>query len=196
MAYYPQCDGRTWNRTLRAMIAKHAKEHVLAAPVVCIQEQTTCNHWLVSILSHLWPRSKDTHRNHSLYMVDSEDYRVELTQGLNTAWKLARQNIAKAQQKQKKQYDKQAKPPCYHPGDWVMVYMSHEHMGSRESWHYHTMAHIMWLRCWKMVFLYNLWTSQQHNQSWLMWTEWLYVLWNYLTYLGWALRRNGGEHCH
>ena len=52
----------------------------------------------------------------SMYQVDLEGYRLELTHGLSTAWKLARQNIGKAQEGQKKCYDRRAKELRYKVG--------------------------------------------------------------------------------
>ena len=45
------------------------------------------------------------------YMVDLDDYKTELTTGMASAWKLAQENIATAQQRQKATYDRKAKEP-------------------------------------------------------------------------------------
>ena len=44
-------------------------------------------------------------------MVDLDDYKTELTTGMASAWKLAQENIATAQQRQKATYDRKAKEP-------------------------------------------------------------------------------------
>ena len=59
----------------------------------------------------------------SLYLVDCEDYQVELTKGLSLAWATARSEIVKAQLHQKKQYDRKAKRVDYREGTQVMVLM-------------------------------------------------------------------------
>ena len=59
----------------------------------------------------------------SPYLVDSEDYKVELAGGLVKAWEIARSEVERAQQRQKKQYDKRAKSVVYRKGDQVMVFM-------------------------------------------------------------------------
>ena len=61
-----------------------------------------------------------------------------MTHGLAAAWKLARQNIGKAQKGQIECYDRQAKKPKYKVGGRVMVFMPLEKTGKRRSWHYRT----------------------------------------------------------
>ena len=68
-----------------------------------------------------------------MYQVDVEDYRLELTHGLTTAWKLARQKIGKAQMRQKEYYDRQAKEPRYKVGGRVMVFMPHDKTGKKRK---------------------------------------------------------------
>ena len=58
---------------------------------------------------------------------------MELTHGLATAWKLARQNIGKAQKRQKECYDRQVKEPRYTVGGRVMVFMPHEKAGKKRK---------------------------------------------------------------
>jgi len=50
-------------------------------------------------------------RERTPYMVDLNDYKTELTTGMASAWKLAQENIATAQQRQKATYDRKAKEP-------------------------------------------------------------------------------------
>ena len=56
-------------------------------------------------------------------MVDSEDYKSELTSSLSGAWESARANIQNAQVHQKHQYDKHSKEAKLAVGDRVMVHM-------------------------------------------------------------------------
>ena len=78
---------------------------------------------------------------------------MELTHGLATAWKLARQNIGKAQKQQKECYDRQVKEPRYTVGGRVMVFMPHEKAGKKRSRHYHITGHSGLWRCFQMEFL-------------------------------------------
>ena len=63
------------------------------------------------------------------YMVDVDDYKMELVTGLTGAWKLAGEHIKEAQQRQKRQYDKRSKELDLKVGDQVMVYMPQEKKG-------------------------------------------------------------------
>ena len=65
----------------------------------------------------------------SPYLVDIEDYRTELTVGLTESWKQAKQNVCKAQTKQKKYYDHHSKEIEFKIGERVMVYMPQEAQG-------------------------------------------------------------------
>ncbi len=56
----------------------------------------------------------------SPYAVDTVDYKENLLFDLSTAWKLAKENIEKAQCSQKKQYDRNAKEASVKVGDRVM----------------------------------------------------------------------------
>ena len=60
------------------------------------------------------------------YVVDGEDYQTELARGLATSWEMVRSMVRKAQQHQKKLYDKRAKPVTYQEGTRVMVFMPKE----------------------------------------------------------------------
>ena len=68
------------------------------------------------------------------YQVDAEDYCAELTRGLTKTWQVVKQNIGKAQQRQKVQYDKHSKKPKYQVGGRVMVFMPHE----KTNYHFRT----------------------------------------------------------
>ena len=66
------------------------------------------------------------------YQVDIRDYRIELVTHLSDTWNLAQGNIAKAQAKQKRNYDRGSKELKLQKGDRVMVQMPGEVKG--KSW--------------------------------------------------------------
>ncbi len=150
-AHHPQCDGlvENFNRTLQAMMAKHAKafgpdwdihlQQMLFAyrskPHASTGESPF---YLLFGRDPRIPTETALSRPRTAYQVDLEDYRTELTHGLSTAWHLARQNVKKAQERQKVQYDKSTKVPQYHVGGRVMVFTPHERSG---SWPYRTTGH-------------------------------------------------------
>ena len=59
----------------------------------------------------------------SPYLVDSDDYKEELTTSLTTAWTAAKACIKGAQDKQKRAYDKKAKDHQYKVRDCVMIHL-------------------------------------------------------------------------
>lgn len=65
----------------------------------------------------------------SPYLVDADDYRHELTECLTTAWRVAKEQIAGAQDRQKQAYDKNANDHNFRVGDRVMIYMPAEATG-------------------------------------------------------------------
>ncbi len=67
------------------------------------------------------------------YQENLEDYRSGLVAGLSEAWETARQCVTKAQNRQKKQHDKRARPAKYQVGDRVMVFMPHEVQGKQRK---------------------------------------------------------------
>ena len=67
------------------------------------------------------------------YQENLDDYRVGLVAGLSEAWDNARQNIGKAQRRQKAQHDKKARKPLLNIGDRVMVFMPHEAQGKQRK---------------------------------------------------------------
>lgn len=70
----------------------------------------------------------------SPYLVDCDDYKVELMDSLSEAWRVAKQNIASSQNRQKTQHDNRAtKEVDMHVGDRVMVYMPHETTGKQRK---------------------------------------------------------------
>ena len=67
------------------------------------------------------------------YQENLDGYREGLVAGLSEAWRIAKQNMTKAQCKQKKQYDQQAREMKLQVGDRVMVFMPHETQGKRRK---------------------------------------------------------------
>ena len=63
------------------------------------------------------------------YPVDAEDYRTELVSTLIKTRELALESIQKAQEKQRRFYDRQSRNPKFQVGDRVMVFMPSETIG-------------------------------------------------------------------
>ena len=61
--------------------------------------------------------------------VDVDDFKAELVTGLSTAWEAAHRNVERAQQKQKKYFDRRAKDPGFRVGDRVFLYVPSEKSG-------------------------------------------------------------------
>lgn len=141
-AYHPQTDGlvENFNRTLRAMLAKHSREfgpqwdvhlqQLLFAYRTKPHESTgESPFFLVYGRDSRLPTDTVLDTPPSPYLVDSDDYKVELARGLSSAWEVARSEIKKAQRHQKQQYDKRSKSVVYQEGDRVMVFMPQETSG-------------------------------------------------------------------
>lgn len=58
-----------------------------------------------------------------VYLVDMDDYRNEFLITMSKAQKFALENIRRAQEKEKRFYDRATKDPTYRVGERVMVYM-------------------------------------------------------------------------
>ena len=69
----------------------------------------------------------------SPYLIDLDDYRTELIVGLSESWKQAKQNVCKAQAKQKKYYDHHSKEMDFKIEDRVMVYIYATRSARKES---------------------------------------------------------------
>ena len=121
-AYHPQTDGlvENFNRTLRSMLAKHSREfgpqwdvhlqQLLFAYRTKPHESTgESPFYLLYGRDGRLPTDSVLDTPSSPYLVDSEDYQVELARGLSSAWDVARSEIRKAQRHQKTQYDKKSK---------------------------------------------------------------------------------------
>ena len=119
--YHPQTDGlvENFNKTLRSMIAKHAKQfgmdwdkylhHLLFAYRTKPHESTgESPFYLLYGRDARIPTATALHAAPTLHMLDVADYRTKLVTGLSMAWNSAHTCITKAQTKQKLQYDKHA----------------------------------------------------------------------------------------
>lgn len=143
--YHPQTDGlvEKFNSTLINMIAKccEISHHdwdeqlpfLLFAYRSSVQESTKESpFFLLHGRDPRLPTETVLSKPVSPYLVDVEDYRMELSTKLSYAWSTAKDMIGKAQQKQKFQYDKKAKEPKLTLGSRVMVYMPSEVQG--QAW--------------------------------------------------------------
>ena len=141
-AYHPRGNGlvENFNKSIRSMIAKHAQthgpnwdlylQHLLFAYRTKPHGSTNESpFYLLYGRDARLPTETVLSPTRIAYSVDLDDYKIELTRGLSTAWKIAQNSIAAAQKKQKKQFDQKAKDVKYVPGDRVMVYMPHEDTG-------------------------------------------------------------------
>ena len=135
-AYHPQTDGlvERFNRTLTNMLAKTVERsgrdwdarlpYVLFAYRSSIQESTKESpFFLLYRRDPRLPTEEALSPPQIRQVLDIDDYRSELTTGFSEAWKLAQENVRKAQQKQKRHHDRRAKEPKLRKGDRVFVYM-------------------------------------------------------------------------
>ena len=134
--YHPQTDGlvEKFNSTLINMISKVAQSfgrdwdrhlpYLLFAYRASVHESTKESPFHLLYGRDPWLPSETTlNQPSSPYVVDSSDYRVELTSSLSSAWLLAREKIKIAQASRKKQHDKRAKEHQFRVGDRVMIHM-------------------------------------------------------------------------
>ena len=145
-AYHPQADGlvENFNRTLRAMIAKHATkygdnwdEHL---PYLLFAYRTKPHEstgespfFLLYGRDARLPCEDVFSARRTPYQVDLDDYKTELTVGLAEAWRTAQDHLKKAQKGQKRAYDHQAKERKVRVGDRVMVLMPAEQTGKNRK---------------------------------------------------------------
>ena len=135
-AYHPQTDGlvERFNCTLTDMLAKTVEKsgrdwdarlaYVLFAYRSSIQESTKeSRFFLLYGRDPRLPTEEALSPPQTRQVLDIDDYRSELTTGFSEAWKLAQENVRKAQQKQKRHHDRRAKEPKLRKGDRVFVYM-------------------------------------------------------------------------
>ena len=140
--YHPQTNGlcERFNSTLIQMLAKTCERYghdwdkhlsyVLYAYRVSVQESTRESpFFLLYGRDPALPTSDTLSRERTPYMVDLDDYKLDLTTGLADAWKLAQENIKVAQERQKLTYDRSAKECTVKVGQRVMVHMPSELQG-------------------------------------------------------------------
>ena len=139
-AYHPRCNGLVEN-FIRAMIAKHAQTHgpdwdlYLQHLLFAYRTKPHCStkespFYLLYGQDARLPTDAVLSLARLEYSVDLDDYKTELTRGLSSAWKWARQAVARAKKTQKKNFDRKAKEVTYSPGDRGLVYMPHDNTGS------------------------------------------------------------------
>ena len=110
--------GRDWDQHL---------PHVLFAYRVSPQESTRESpFFLLYGRDAQLPTEAALSRPKTRYQVDLDDYKTELVGSLSQAWELARVQVKKAQQKQKKYYDQHTSESRFQLGDRVFVYMPSE----------------------------------------------------------------------
>lgn len=144
--YHPQTDGlvEKFNSTLINMISKSSDTaphdwdtrlpQVLFAYRSTIQESTKESpFYLVYGRDPRIPTSTVLSYRRSPYTVDIDDYKLELTEALSGAWKLAHDHIQVAQARQKFQYDKHSADVQLKPGERVMVFMPAETQGKNRK---------------------------------------------------------------
>lgn len=125
-AYHPQTDGlvERFNRTLTDMLAttveKSGRDWDQHLPHVSTRESPF---YLLYRRDPQLPTDAALCVPKSRYTVDLDDYKTGLVESLSEAWELARAEVKKAQSRQKKYYDRQAKEPKFRVGDRVFVYM-------------------------------------------------------------------------
>lgn len=135
-AYHPQTDGlvERFNRTLLDMLLKTVKsggqDWDVRLPYVLFAYRATMQHSTgESPFFLLYGQDPQLPTEAALCppvvrsLLCIDDYKSQMLQALSSAWKLAQQNVKKAQQKQKKQHDKKARDIVFNPGDRVFVYM-------------------------------------------------------------------------
>ena len=161
--YHPQCDGlvEKFNGTLVNMLSKSVSKskygcdwdkhlpHLLFVYQVAVQESTQMSpFYLLYGREPRVPTETALNRPRTVYQIDFPDYCSELVAHLSDAWALAHQNIERAQNKQKMQYDKHSKTPKIKFGDRVMVYFPDQVKGKawKLAWPYHGPYEVIALR--------------------------------------------------
>ena len=141
-AYNPQMDGlvERFNRSLTNMLSKTVQEHdkdwdeklpfVLFAYRAAVQQSTLeAPFYLMYGRDPQLPTDVLLVPEPERQYVDIQDFRSEMVMGVSRAWKLARENIERAQKYQKIQHDKHAKDPNFKLGNRVFVHMPAEKKG-------------------------------------------------------------------
>ena len=132
--YHPQTDGTVerFNRTLVDMLAKTASDDPKGwdtkLPYVLFSYRTAPHHSTgVTPYKLMFGRDALLPTTELLHPPEDYDYAgsylEDMTERFQAAWKIAGQNIQKAQAKQKRYYDVRARPHKYQVGDKVLLYM-------------------------------------------------------------------------
>ena len=145
-AAHPQTDGlvENFNKTLRAMLAKHSRtlgcnwdvhlqQLLFAYRTKPHQSTGESPFYLLYGRDARLPTETALETLPSPYAVDCEDYCQELTKGLSGAWETARVSVGQAQRKQKRQYDRRSDDRPYLVGGRVMVYKPSEDKGKKRK---------------------------------------------------------------
>ena len=135
-AYHPKTDGlvERFNRTLLEMLSKTSSDtgrdwdinlpYVLFAYRVSAQPSTgESPFYLLYGRDARLPLEEVLATPVSRSFVGVDDYRAEFAAKMHEAWELARKHISRAQKRQKKQHDRNARPDSSSVGERVFVYM-------------------------------------------------------------------------
>ena len=151
-AYHPECDGMVerFNRTLKTSLRKHAATYgnqwdkylygVLYAYRNIPQESTgeKPSYLLYGMDLHT-PSEAAILPPSPTGWVDTDDYREQVTLSLSVARDNAVKSIRKAQQRYKRQYDRNTKAATFAVGQWVLVRFPADESGKNRKlprpWH-------------------------------------------------------------
>ena len=135
-AYHPQTDGlvERFNRTLTSMLAKRVQRSgsdwdthlpfVLFAYRASIQESTMESpYFLLHGRDPRLPSALDMDPPLTRSEVCLDSYKEQLVSSITEAWDLAKEQVKKAQQAQKRYHDRRSKEPGFKRGERVFVYM-------------------------------------------------------------------------
>ena len=145
-AYHPQTDGlvERYNRTLTAMLAKTAERggrdwdhhlpYVLFAFRACQQQSTQESpFFLLYGRDPRLPTDAALSPSSAHQQLDLQEYGIELVEKLSGAWELAKNNVKKAQRKQKVYYDRKTKQPQFAVGERVFLLKPSEKTGKNRK---------------------------------------------------------------
>ena len=135
-AYHPQGDGlvERMNRSLLNMLSKSAESNgndwderlpfILFAYRASIQESTKESpFFLLYGRDPQLPTSEMLEPQVDRVTYNLDDYKTEMVKHMSNAWKLAQENVKRAQKSQKKYYDKSVQEHKVKQGDRVFIYM-------------------------------------------------------------------------
>ena len=145
-SYHPQCNGMVerFNRTLKSLLRSHAARFgpqwdrylssVLFAYRNSPHESTGEKpSYLAFGLDCRTPAEAVFSNPSEMTSSDVEDYREELTLGLQSARELASATIRSAQKKYKRSYDRRMYSPKLRVGDWILIRFPHEETGANRK---------------------------------------------------------------